>query len=117
MWAQEPDEHPSAPLGKALKPQKPLLNYGGLAEGSPWPQEASSGQEPVPRHQSPRAACWPSTVPTPPPTVLLKPCHPETTGSSLLPPGHRACETKPGLLAGQRTGWGPSSHFILMPQC
>ena len=41
VWTQEPDEHPSAPLGKALKPQRPLLNYGGLAEGSPWLPEAS----------------------------------------------------------------------------
>lgn len=50
MWTQEPDEHPSAPLGKALKSQRPFLNHGGLAKGSPPLREASSGQEPVQRH-------------------------------------------------------------------
>lgn len=52
MWTQEPDEHPSALLGKALKPQRPLLNYRSLVEGSPWLPEASSGKEAVQHHHT-----------------------------------------------------------------
>ena len=126
MGPQEPYEQSSAPLGKdsGLKGPSPNTEAWPRAALAPEP---SSGQEPA-QHHHPVPELPDGPAPSSP-TVLLKPhvpMPPQTTGPALHdpltrhqaflgPPERGAWVAKFGLPGGQPTGWGPSSHCILMP--